>query len=588
MGQENHTMLPRTISALLRLGFATVLLVGLAHASSTPGRLTETLQLSWISSLPLDGTSQEGIIGTEDDADYFHIEVTERMAVVIYTTGGLDSTGTLLDSEGREKVRSYGGGRESNFHIAALLWPGEYYLRVDSSTPDLGLLDFFISFFFSGGSKTGSYNLYADGTAVSPTQVSFDGMPHEGTLEASHGGNYFHFEVTEPTDTVIYTASELDTLGELLNSEGREIARDDDGGEGSNFRISETLWPGEYYLRVAPYSAFSSRTGSYTLHTEGTALTISSVSPSGSSGEIEESHERDYFQIDVGESSELEIYTTGDFDTLGALLNSEGREIARNDDGGEESNFRISTITVQQGRYYVRVSGYGSEIGSYTLHARTAALSATRISLDALTQEGAIEEARGSNYFSFELTDVTETVIFTSGGLDSVGELLDSEGREIAGDDDGGDGSNFRISEILWAGQYYVRVRGFGSSTGSYTLHTQGTAVSQDVLSLGGSPMEGAIATQDDENYFRINVTEAVAAAIYTTGGLDTAGVLYDPDGRTIVSNDDGGEGFINFRISAILLRPGQYLLRVFSSSSSSGTYTLHGESTSGSTADAS
>ena len=477
-------MLPHTTSVLLRLSFATVLLVGLAHASSTSAHLTETVQPSWISPLPLDGTPQAGIIGTEDDADYFHIEVTERMAVVIYTTGDLDSTGTLLDSEGRGIARSQGGGRGANFHIAALLWPGQYYLRVDSSTPDDdNIFGFIFSLFFPSGSKTGSYNLYADGTGVSPTQVSFDGMPHEGTLEARHGGNYFHFEVTDPSETVIYTSSELDTLGVLLNSEGHEIAINDDGGEGANFRIS--------------------------------------------------------------------------------------------------------TITVRQGRYYVRVKGYGSNTGSYTLHVETAPLSATRLSLDASTQEGAIEEARGSDYFAFELTDMTETVIFSSGGLDSVGKLLDSEGREIAGDDDGGEGTNFRISELLWPGQYYVRVRGYGSNTGSYTLHTQWTAVSQDVLSLEGSPMEGAIDTQDDEDYFQISVTEAVAAAIYTTGGLDTAGVLFDPDGRAIVSNDDGGEGFINFRISAILLRPGQYSLRVFSSSSSFGTYTLHAEVTSGSTADA-
>ena len=582
-------MLLCSTSALLRLVFATVMLVGLAHASS-PARLTETVQPSWIGPLPLDGTPQEGIIGTEDDADYFHINVTERMAVVIYTTGGLNSTGTLLDSEGREIARSQGGGEGSNFHMAALMWPGEYYLRVDSSTSSSFIESIFgliADLFSGGGSKTGSYNLHAEGTAVSPTEVSLDEMPHEVSLDGQNGGDYFHFELTEATETVIYSSGELDTIGTLLDSEGRAIASNDDGGEGSNFRISELLWPDEYYVRVAPFSASSSLTGSYRLQLEGATLAISAVSTSGSAGEIAEEDEEDLFQIDVGEPSKVEIHTTGDLDTRGALLDSEGREIAGNDDAGEGRNFRISTITVQHGRYYVRVSAWGSETGSYTLHAETAPLSATSLSLGDSIQEGSIEEAEGSDYFAFELTDLTETVIFTSGGLDSRGALLDSEGHEIASNDDGGEGSNFRISTMLWPGQYYVRVSAWGSETGSYTLHAEGSAVSQGELSLGGSTVEGAIDAQDEEDYFLINVTEAVAATIYTTGGLDTAGVLYDPEGRAILFNDDGGEGFINFRISAILLRPGQYFLRVVSSSTSYGTYTLHTEVTSESTADA-
>ena len=238
---------------LLRLVFATVVLVGLAHAAPPPARLTETVQPSWISPLPLDGAPQEGIIGTEDDADYFHINATERMAVVIYTTGGLNSTGTLLDSEGREVVRSEGGGEGANFSMDVILWPGKYYLRVDSSssTSGLGFFSLFVDLFFGGGAQTGSYNLHADGKALSPTQVSLDGMPHEGTLDRQTGGDYFHFELTEATETVLYSSGELDTVGVLFNSEGLEVASDDLGGEGNNFRISELLWPGEYYLRVA-------------------------------------------------------------------------------------------------------------------------------------------------------------------------------------------------------------------------------------------------------------------------------------------------------------------------------------------------
>ena len=126
MKQQDYIALPHSTRALLRLGFAALWLVGLAHALS-PAPDTESVPPTWMTQLPLDGTSQEGIIGTADDADYFRFNVTESMAVVIYTTGGLSSTGTLLDSEGREIVRSEFGGQGSNFHIEVLLAPGKYW-----------------------------------------------------------------------------------------------------------------------------------------------------------------------------------------------------------------------------------------------------------------------------------------------------------------------------------------------------------------------------------------------------------------------------------------------------------------------------
>ena len=59
-----------------------------------------------------------------------------------------------------------------------------------------------------------------------------------------------------------------------------------------------------------------------------------------------------------------------------------------------------------------------------------------------------------------------------------------------------------------------------------------------------------------DQDYFRIDVTGPTVAAIYTSGPVDTRGRLYDPDGREILEDNDGGEGD-DFRIDTILPRQG-------------------------------
>ncbi|MXX06074.1 MAG: protein kinase [Gammaproteobacteria bacterium] len=83
-----------------------------------------------------------------------------------------------------------------------------------------------------------------------------------------------------------------------------------------------------------------------------------------------EAGDEDYFRIDVSEAGSLEIYSTGDIDTLGALLDGNGTELVSNDDGGTSRNFLI-VRDVSADTYFVVVDGYSSDTaGDYSLHAR--------------------------------------------------------------------------------------------------------------------------------------------------------------------------------------------------------------------------
>ena len=591
MREDILTISFRPIGATFRLLLALLLPSGLAHTSSLVENSQHSVQPSWVVQLTLDGTMHEGVLGTTQDVDYYRIEVTELTEVAIYSRSELDIQGALLDSEGREIVSNDDGGEEHDFRIVAVLNTGDYYLRIKQYS------------FRASTKAAGKYTLQAMGTVLSPVQLSLDGSLKEGMIESGENADYFRFEVTELTDAVFYTSGGLDTIGAVLNSEGREIVSNDDGGEERNFRVTPLLWPGGYFVRVRPWVSSSGRseTGSYSLHAQGTPASIAQLPLDGSSkdGVIESGEVGDYFRIEVAELTDAVFHTSGGTDTVGALLDSEGREIVSDDDGGTGGNFRLTAI-LRAGEYYVRVARWQwgvfppvpgvpvpaarePETGSYSLHAEGAPLSPTPLALKGTPKEGFIDSGNDADYFRFEVTELTETALYTSGGLDTVGALLDSEGREIVSDDDSGSSGNFHVATLLWPGNYFVRVTPWIKfsgqfDTGSYNLHAEGTAISPVHVSLNGLPHAGVIETPEGEDYFRIEVSEPTAAVFYTTGNLDTAGALLDAKGSEVAFNDDGGEQFVNFRIVVILMRRGEYLLRVYSSSGLTGSYTLHAE----------
>lgn len=74
-------------------------------------------------------------------------------------------------------------------------------------------------------------------------------------------------------------------------------------------------------------------------------------------------------------------------------------------------------------------------------------------------------------WFKFTVPESKTYTIYTSGSLDTIGTLLDCCGNALATNDDYAGKLNFRMIQNLTAGMtYYVRVRTFGNTTGSYTF----------------------------------------------------------------------------------------------------------------------
>ena len=116
---------------------------------------------------------------------------------------------------------------------------------------------------------------------------------------------------------------------------------------------------------------------------------------------------------------------------------------------------------------------------------------ATPVDLGSATA-GSLSE-RDEDYFVIEMSDSGSLTVYTTGGTDTEGYILDSSGNVLDYNDDGGEGWNFRVSASVSAGTYYIRVKGsFSSVTGDYTLHVVGpldlvvaASVSDSTLAFG-------------------------------------------------------------------------------------------------------
>ena len=214
-----------------------------------------------------------------------------------------------------------------------------------------------------------------------------------------------------------------------------------------------------------------------TLETAGTLPFDSPVQ-----GDINVAGDVDFLRLDVSATTGVLLYTTGDTDTVGQLLDDTGEVLRSNDDyffGQGNLNFFIGG-SLDAGVYYLRISGWSDRTGSYVLWAEevddsTNTSDAVPLSLGG-SARGYVEDEDDEDYYKLVLTAETDVVFHSSGPTDTVGRLDNSSGTELAENDDGylPIGSlNFLVRQTLSAGVYYLRVRGWGSVVRGHTTSTR-------------------------------------------------------------------------------------------------------------------
>ncbi|NYZ63346.1 ABC transporter substrate-binding protein [Luteimonas deserti] len=275
----------------------------------------------------------------------------------------------------------------------------------------------------------------------------------------------------------VYTIDMLsDDFDAVLKLDGPGVSlSNDDGGEGTNARISARLAPGTYTLTADGYGG-ERVSGLYRLQVNARATPDAPMRDGGpiAAGEtvngLHDGAAHSYtFTLPARRLVRIDL-RSDEIDPL-LRLSGTGVEIT-DDDGGDGLHARIATL-LDAGEYTVRAEAAAPGAGFYTLSLAAdeapadvggGALAAGR-PVDATLMPGMTDR------WSLNVRSAGQyTIDMRSGDLDSHLRLL--RGAEVlASDDDGGDNLDSRIVQRLEPGQYTVEATAVGGSeTGRYRI----------------------------------------------------------------------------------------------------------------------
>ena len=264
---------------------------------------------------------------------------------------------------------------------------------------------------------------------------------------------------------------------------------------------------------------------------------------------IDPPEDYDFFKLDLSSqtgSTDVRIYTTGEFDTSGLLFDSDEMLLISDNDGIGTRNFSM-LASLLSGVYYVVVFGApyaysfdSTDIGNYTLHAEV--VTVTSVSLDS-SMAPSIGAATAVDYFRLDLSDQTEDTdlsLFTvsddlmpfieapSGSLDAL-RTVDALGDKkwvVHWSDDS-----------LSPGVYPFAVGSRDGDTGGYTLRVatvpdHGSTRATATTLILDAPTSGKFTSTSDADYFKLELTEAKDLAILAFARVNA--VILDSSGTEI------------------------------------------------------
>ncbi|MEW6755795.1 MAG: pre-peptidase C-terminal domain-containing protein [Candidatus Latescibacterota bacterium] len=464
-----------------------------------------------------------------------------------------------------------------NSLIRLLLDPGQYLIEVRG----LGAEDY------------GDYVLsvtqtpaVADEDTGGPVPMGY-GEVRGGALLPSGDTDTFVFSGTRgDAIDVAVESPEFDTYVEVQR-DGEVIGWDDDGGEGTNSLVNDLVLPvsGEYTIHVYPYDGFS--TGAYTvtlLQGRVDAVLQGEVLEGQTYGWLDAGGKHFYHLALAAQTFVVIDLGSDEFDPYLSLYTGSSLAdwlpenlIDANDDwDGLNSHLELA---LEAGDYLLEVQAYAEyQLGQYWLTVSSAAVAGDEDSAGPLPlaydepASGALMPIGDWDEYTFWGSEGEVVALEArSPEFDTYLEL-ELDGLVIAADDDGGEGTNSLIEELVLpaSGQYLVRLSSYGyAGAGGYSL----------ALRQGRSPFTymGLLSEEGADLYLRqyeIHLYPLVVPSLsqvvlsVDTEAFDPLLVLYLGSGiadrrpeNILALDDDSGEG-LN-ALLGIQLDAGNYLVEV-------------------------
>lgn len=282
------------------------------------------------------------------------------------------------------------------------------------------------------------------------------------------------------------------------------------------------------------------------------------------------------------------VVTRGDLDPMLTILDSSGAILARRDDspaGGRDLTLDSLRIPASS-RYTVIISRFGDSLGAtsgdFTLTVERIGVSSESGSAlrygDSVYNE--ISDAQPIIYYSFRGRAGDVIAIHmrrATGNLDSALQLLNSRAEVVAENDDAPGSVDAAISGfILRQDDIYVIVAtrygsAAGRSRGAFVLTLDaesesglGSRIDLAIPITAGEPQRGSISAEYYQRFYSFSGQRGQSVTIslnVARGNLDTFVALITPDGRELVSDDDGGGGQNSLIANFTLPADGLYLI---------------------------
>jgi|GEM_PF-6255716 len=442
---------------------------------------------------------------TAEDVDVYRLELAEISKVTIdLVAESLSDMNAAVEvlSDTDEMLWDIDDPRGLDNYFEFLAAEGVYYLRVYSR----------------GYAAPGTYQLRVDTQSVEVYDIPFNGF---GGIEPAGAMVAFGFRLTEYTTVEIEVDSESDTADIdpyfTLFSEDLGVLGWADDTDGVDPELSQGLEAGTYYVGV---QAAVPTTGTFgvVVHPLGvgseddddeseeddsdhdaseqgaqadTSGPLAIAIPYRGEHAIDSKTDSDRFAFKIVERAAvvIDIDTKpllSAFDSVMYLYNSEGVEIAYNDDE-QELDAGIK-MTLDPGAYTVEVLGYGTSTGEYVFSIQT--VDDTEDPADQpenglhvllpFAGQYSIDPATDTDWFVFEILGPDLGSIFIDidayemgSGLNAKLELIDNDVNEIAEAEEGY-ALDPRIEMELPPGLYFLEVSASGeASTGAYRIRIE-------------------------------------------------------------------------------------------------------------------
>ena len=276
------------------------------------------------------------------------------------------------------------------------------------------------------------------------------------------------------------------------------------------------------------------------------------------------------------------LYTINlESDAFDSQLQLSGNTISlEDDDGGNGTNSRL-VAPLQPGSYTLTTSSFSSAKGAFYLDVQQADLPDGLVFEDGsnLPLDGSVSGFVGSDQTrSFVLRLPEPRRVQLAANSRDMDTYLSLQGPDFTlSDDDGGDGTNARLTQVLDPGEYNISVRAADNRGGVFQLTTSTTPAANGTtrpeLQLERETSGQLAAGAHDLYTLQIPRKGRYAISLTGSNGLDGMITLMR-DGEEVASQDDGEDSLDpNLEVE---LEPGRYVLMAHSyDATASGGYRL-------------